>query len=521
MQAAIKSVQALSVIIGTASLLAACGGGGSSTTSTSVPPPVTPPAQVVIDNSGTPGSLVQNPPPRLNSLRSADVTSQLQGYGFFGTQLLANAGAPKCGIDFYHFEYGTVGAAGEQATASGGILVPTGSDPACTGPRPVLLYGHGSSLYQYVNMADISSANPYLVTTAEIEALFVAQGYIVVAPNYAGYDTSTLPYHPEHIAAQNGQDMINALIAARKSFPNLGTPVVDNGKLFLSGYSEGGYVTMATHRAMQAAGMTVTASVPQSGEYAVSIDWESLGQPGALDDLSGVTGSEGGLGILFQFTAYQKAYGNLYGSPSDFYSTTLAGSLETLLPTKLDPDNLVALGLFPKYLLGNDMPNYPSLTPFEQSFYGPPTQSLLKSSAVLSLVADVAANPCPVTSATAPLNCSPTNPVRIDGMKNDLRTWTPTQPMLMCGGNGDPNVGFINAQLAQAYFQAHGTTVAVLDVDSPITANDPYADAKSAFLAAKNNIVAAGGDPTTSDSYHGTMAFAGCNVAARDFFSKF
>ena len=100
-------------------------------------------------------------------------------------------------------------------------------------------------------------------------------------------------------------------------------------------------------------------------------------------------------------------------------------------------------------------------------------------------------------------------------VKNDLRTWTPTQPMLMCGGHGDPNVAFANAQLAQAYFQAHGTTVAVLDVDSPITANDPYANAKNAFLAAENNIIAAGGDPATSDNYHGTTAFAGCNVAAR------
>ncbi|HXA48605.1 MAG TPA: prolyl oligopeptidase family serine peptidase, partial [Burkholderiaceae bacterium] len=349
----------------------------------------------------------------------------------------------------------------------------------------------------------------------------VAQGYIVVAPNYAGYDTSTLPYHAEHIAAQNGQDMINALTAARKAFSNLNTPVVENGKLFLSGYSEGGYVTMATHRAMQAAGMTVTASAPQSGEYAVSTEWEALGQPGALDDLSGASGAEGGLGILFQFTAYQKTYGNLYANPSDFYSTTLAGSLETLLPTKLNPNNLVALGLFPKYLLGNDMPNYASLTPLEQSFYGPPAQSLLKTSAVLALKADIAANPCPVTSATAPLNCTPTNPVRQAGLKNDLRTWTPTQPMLMCGGHGDPEVAFINAQLAQAYFQAHGTTVALLDVDSPITANDPYADAKNAFLATKLNIIANDGDPTTQDNYHGGMAFAGCNVAVRDFFSKF
>lgn len=59
--------------------------------------------------------------------------------------------------------------------------------------------------------------------------------------------------------------MIDALAAARKAFAKLPHPVEDNGKLFLTGYSEGGYVTMATHRAMQVAGITVTASAPQSG----------------------------------------------------------------------------------------------------------------------------------------------------------------------------------------------------------------------------------------------------------------
>ena len=29
-----------------------------------------------------------------------------------------------------------------------------------------------------------------------IAAMYAAQGFIVVAPNYAGYDISTLGYHP-------------------------------------------------------------------------------------------------------------------------------------------------------------------------------------------------------------------------------------------------------------------------------------------------------------------------------------
>ena len=33
--------------------------------------------------------------------------------------------------------------------------------------------------------------------------MFAAQGYIVVAPNYAGYDISTLGYHPYSMPSSN------------------------------------------------------------------------------------------------------------------------------------------------------------------------------------------------------------------------------------------------------------------------------------------------------------------------------
>src|SRR6185503_13783280 len=103
-----------------------------------------------------------------------------------------------------------------------------------------------------------------------IAAVFAAQGYIVVAPNYAGYDTSSLGYHPYLNADQQSKDTIDALTAARTALPVSSAPtVMDSGKLFVTGYSQGGFVAMATHKAMQAAGMTVTTSAPMSGPYAL------------------------------------------------------------------------------------------------------------------------------------------------------------------------------------------------------------------------------------------------------------
>ena len=92
--------------------------------------------------------------------------------------------------------------------------------------------------------------------------MFAAQGFIVVAPNYAGYDKSTLPYHPYLNGDQQGKDMVDALTAARKTFPLIDAS--DAGSLFVTGYSQGGYVALAAHRELQATGTTVTASAPLS-----------------------------------------------------------------------------------------------------------------------------------------------------------------------------------------------------------------------------------------------------------------
>jgi hypothetical protein len=71
----------------------------------------------------------------------------------------------------------------------------------------------------------------------------------------------------------------------------------------------------------------------------------------------------------------------------------------------------------------------------------------------------------------------PANTLRQALKLNDLRTWGPTSPVLLCGGNSDPTVFFFDTQLMQDYWTANSPTsvFTVLDVDSAPTANDPYA----------------------------------------------
>src|ERR1700690_3001784 len=213
------------------------------------------------------GTPEQNPPLRIASLDAAAFLAELQANPT-AAQLLPLWGNPTCGVDFYYVKFWTVGGAGETTESSGAIMVPTGAAPACSGPRPIVLYAHGTAVNQATNIADVT--NPSNTEGVLIAATFAAQGFIVVAPNYAGYDISTLGYHPYINAVQNSGEMIDILAAARAVLPNtMSSATSDSGKLFITGYSEGGYVAMATQRAIVAAGGTVTAAAPMSGPYAL------------------------------------------------------------------------------------------------------------------------------------------------------------------------------------------------------------------------------------------------------------
>ncbi len=171
--------------------------------------------------------------------------------------------------------------------------------------------------------------------------MFAAQGYIVVAPNYAGYDISTLGYHPFLNAEQQSGEMIDILTAARTALPKtMSSATSDSGKLFVTGYSEGGHVAMATQRALEATGAVVTGAAPMSGPYAL----EAFGDAIFFGDVD--LGSTEFSPLLT--TSYQKAYGNIYTTPGDVYSATYVNGIETLLPSATPIDTIFSTGLLPE-----------------------------------------------------------------------------------------------------------------------------------------------------------------------------
>jgi acetyl esterase/lipase len=512
----------VTLALGASVLLAACGGGSSTT-----------PA----NTTGAEGTLLFNPPFRVGTVTQAAFTASLQatasGQQLLG--LLTQAGIPPaCGIDFHYMQYNTVGGAGEKTGASGALMVPTGG-AGCSGKRPIVLYAHGTAFTHGYNIADPNdSTNEAAGESGLIAAVFAARGFIVVAPNYAGYDSSPLSYHPWLNAAQQSQEMIDALAAARSALghiPAAGT--LDSGVLFVTGYSQGGHVAMATLRALQAAGSPVAAAAPMSGPYAMeaTVDSIILGHPNI--------GSTLFLPLLT--TSYQHAYKNVYQATTDVYSTTYATGVDTLLPTTTSATELFTTGKLPLSALfdsttpmtGNATLDailaVPSNPVFKAGFGNP---FLLNNSFRVGYAIDAAVTSpdgaLPTPPPGAPLAANPTFPIRQDLKLNDLRNplWAPHAPTLLCGGGEDPTVFFLNTQTMLAFWQPLGLPtglVTALDVDLATatagTSPPGFAALQAGFTATYGGLVAAEGASKAIQSYHGTVA-PFCTVAAEGFFGS-
>lgn len=212
-----------------AAFLGACGGGGGggpagantvSTTATAV-------------NVVGPGQFVEAV--HLKTISAAEVSAALALDG--DAAFLAT---PSYAVQAYRLTYLTVDGQGRQIAASGLVAIPQKPANALS---PVLSYQHATIKRQ----ADAPSS---LSDLAGPPVVLASLGYIVVAADYVGYGVSAAAPHPYLLSAPSASAVIDFLTAAKYWRQTQNVP--DNKQLFLTGYSEGGYVTMAAHQALQA-----------------------------------------------------------------------------------------------------------------------------------------------------------------------------------------------------------------------------------------------------------------------------
>jgi len=161
-------------------------------------------------------------------------------------------------VDIYKIEYATK-YKGRKITASGLVMIPDTQEPLST-----MSFHHGTIAADREAPSNLQFDNPQLILLSAL----ASTGTIVSIPDFIGFGSSveiTHPYYSELYSAAPMVDLLYAAAEIAEQFNFNQTP-----DLYLSGYSQGGYVTMATHKYIEDNGISnyeLRASFPSSGGY--------------------------------------------------------------------------------------------------------------------------------------------------------------------------------------------------------------------------------------------------------------
>jgi pimeloyl-ACP methyl ester carboxylesterase len=97
---------------------------------------------------------------------------------------------------------------------------------------------------------------------------FASAGYLAIMPDFLGYGASSEIFHPYYDEEHSARTVTDFIRSAKEFLSN--KQIAVNDQLFLAGYSEGGYVTLATANAIEsdrASGIEITAVAAGAGGY--------------------------------------------------------------------------------------------------------------------------------------------------------------------------------------------------------------------------------------------------------------
>ncbi|MEJ8855236.1 prolyl oligopeptidase family serine peptidase [Variovorax robiniae] len=477
-----KSSYASGLCLALIATLTACGGGGNAnldavaaavaarTTTGSI---ASTPKGSIIDSKVTQQHSTADVDTAMQSLTTSAAGATPAASDMHIGAVESRAGDAICGVTIQHLTYSTLDPQGAPATATTALMVPNGTSADCTGSRPVLLYAHGTTTLKSYNAADPAKTPEAMM----VEAYYAAHGYIVVMPNYLGYDTSSLSYHPYLNAEVQANDMIDGLRAGLAQVASDGKAQASK-QLFIAGYSQGGHVAMATHKVLErdhANEFTVTAAGTMSGPYDLVQFGDDITSPDGTVDIGGV------LFMPYLMRSYQNAYGGMYLQPSDVYQAPFDQTAPTIFPTDTPVSTLIANG---------SLPNDPTF----RLLFGPG-----------GLLTDSFRNAYPTSNFRAAL------------ARNTLLGWTPKAPVALCGGLDDPTVYYSNTTSMRDDFATRGLKVPTWDLETRSTlpegkdASDIYDGFQLAKLKAGKN---------WEMKYHGELVPPFCHALVRGFFAQ-
>jgi hypothetical protein len=183
-------------------------------------------------------------------------------------------------IKAYLITYSTVSYDSSATVATGVVFLPQGNDNC---KRPLINYCHGTIIKKL-------DAPSYKVGEYVVGICFSSTGYVAIMPDYLGLGPVSPGLHPYIHAHSEATACIDMIRSSKEWMDSINYSYSD--QLFLTGYSQGGHASMATHKMMQEelpGEFNVTAACPLSGPYDVSgvqaaviTNDSSYGAPGYL-----------------------------------------------------------------------------------------------------------------------------------------------------------------------------------------------------------------------------------------------
>jgi len=167
------------------------------------------------------------------------------------------------GYRAYKVPYVTTDEKNNSVNVSGLMVVPTGlSDAMKKDGLALLSYGHGTiALNKFAPSVATVEFGP--IGTAIIFSSL--GGFVTLEADYTGYGDSLGHYHPYVMKKSLASSSIDFITAAKKFAKDNNITLSD--KLFVTGYSEGGYTAMSTVKKLEEINITVTAAAPMAGPY--------------------------------------------------------------------------------------------------------------------------------------------------------------------------------------------------------------------------------------------------------------
>ncbi|KAF0158758.1 MAG: lipoprotein [Ignavibacteria bacterium] len=301
-------------------------------------------------------------------------------------------------VDYYKLVYRTADIRGNIIVVSGAVFLPKGKNNLS-----LVSVQHGTQTKR-INVGSVNALN---ATDGLIAA---ALGYFSVVPDYIGLGESML-VHPYHISKSSADPIID-IIRACKEFAGKNN-ITLNGQIFLAGYSEGGYVTMAAQREIEQnykSEFQLTAVAPMAGAYDLNLSAKKIFQ--------GKTYNQPAY-LAYFMVAYNDVYG--WNKLDTFFNSPYAEKLPALFNGSKTTTEINSE-------LTNDL------------------SKLLNQNFVNGYLNGTE------TTLTAAFS------------SNSLLDWKPTAPMRLYHGDADEYVPYENSVQAKNYFLTRGVNVELVTI---------------------------------------------------------